>query len=233
MTKFIMSTSLWAGIAMLTGVLASTPDSWSASPFPLPGGPTLVTAPVTSFVELRYRNMVRQSYDISCGAAALATIFDYFYDETFTEQSVMEDMMKLGDSDKIQKEGFSLLEMKRYAEQLGYVSNGYRLDDVRRLTRLEIPVIGLVNIRGYNHFVVIKAVVGDKVYLADPAFGNSARPVEGFGEVWNGVILVVLHPTKEGSSAFSLDARPAGQMTQVIPILERFARPLSRAPGEF
>ena len=222
------------GIAVLVANVSMLSPSWASYPFPLPGGTTMVTVPVKSFVELRYKNMVRQSHDISCGAAALATILDYFYDEDFTENSLIDDMVTLGDKDKIEKEGFSLLELKRHAEKLGYVSNGYRLDDVRRLRELQIPVIGLVNVRGYNHFVVIKGVIEDKVYLADPAFGNSARPVEGFDQEWNGIILVVLHPTMEGSSTFAMDARPPAQMNQVIPILERLTPPFNnRGPGEF
>lgn len=230
----MMRIGVWVGSAVVAANVALLSSAWASFPFPLPGGTTMVTAPVKSFVELRYRNMVRQAYDISCGAAALATILDYFYDETFTEQSVMDDMTPLGDKDKIEKEGFSLLEMKHYAEKLGYVSNGYRLDDVQRLAELQVPVIGLVNARGYNHFVVIKGVVEDKVYLADPAFGNSTRPVDGFDQEWNGIILVVLHPTKAGSSTFAMDARPSAQMNQLIQILPRLAPPFNnRGPGEF
>jgi hypothetical protein len=197
----------------------------------------MVTAPVTSFVELRYKNMVRQSNDVSCGAAALATILDYFYDETVTEDSVMDGIMatvsNVSEKDKIEQEGFSLLELKRHAETLGYVSNGYRLDDVQRLARLPVPVIALVNVRGYNHFVVIKGVREEKVYLADPAFGNSTRPVSGFGQEWNGIILVVLHPTKEGNSTFAMDTRPTAPRNQVLSILERLAPGVRPGPGEF
>lgn len=197
----------------------------------------MVTAPVASFVELRYKNMVRQSNDVSCGAAALATILNYFYDETVTEESVMGGVMttlsNVSDKEKIEKEGFSLLELKRYAEKLGYVSSGYRLEDVQRLAQLPVPVIGLVNVRGYNHFVAIKGVREGKVYLADPAFGNSTRPVDGFSQEWNGIVLVVLHPTKEGNSTFAMDARPTAPRNQVLSILERLAPVMRPGPGEF
>jgi predicted double-glycine peptidase len=225
------------GIVAVLGSMAIHSPSWGTFPFPLPGGTTMITAPVTSFVELRYKNMVRQSNDVSCGAAALATILDYFYDETVTEDSVMDGIMaslsNLNDKDKIEKEGFSLLELKRYAEELGYVSNGYRLDGVQRLAQLPVPVIGLVNVRGYNHFVVIKGVMEEQVYLADPAFGNSTRPLNGFDREWNGIILAVLHPTKEGNSTFAMDARPTAPRNQVLSILERLAPGVRPGPGEF
>lgn len=224
-------------MAALVGMVAIDSPSWGTFPFPLPGGTTMITAPVTSFVELRYKNMVRQSNDVSCGAAALATILNYFYDETVTEESVMGGVMttlsNVSDKEKIEKEGFSLLELKRYAEKLGYASNGYRLEDVQRLAQLPVPVIGLVNVRGYNHFVAIKGVREGKVYLADPAFGNSTRPVDGFSQEWNGIVLVVLHPTKEGNSTFAMDARPTAPRNQVLSILERLAPVMRPGPGEF
>lgn len=232
-----MKRHVWLGMTALIGIVAMDSPSWGTFPFPLPGGTTMITAPVTSFVELRYKNMVRQSNDVSCGAAALATILDYFYDETVTEESLMNGIMQtlpnLNDKDKIEKEGFSLLELKRYAEELGYVSNGYRLDDVQRLARLPVPVIALVNVRGYNHFVVIKGVVEGKVYLADPAFGNSTRPVDGFSREWNGIVLVILHPTKEGNRTFAMDARPTAPRNQVLSILERLVPVVHPGPGEF
>ena len=232
-----MKMSTGVGIVVVISTIAMYVPLWGASPFPLPGGTTIITAPVKSFVELRYKNMIRQSNDVSCGAAAVATILDHFYDETVTEQSVMTGIMttlsNLNDKDKIEKEGFSLLELKRYAEQLGYVSNGYRLDGVQRLAQLPIPVIGLVNVRGYNHFVVIKGVREDKVFLADPAFGNSTRPVSGFSQEWNGIILAIMHPTKEGNSTFAMDARPTAPSNQVLSILGRFPTAIHPGPGEF
>lgn len=237
MNGFPMTRRTPIGIVLVVAMLTISSPSWATFSFPLPGGTTMVSAPVKSFVELRYKNMVRQSTDVSCGAAALATILDYFYDEAVTEQSVMEGIMTTlsnrSDKDKIEKEGFSLLELKRYAEQLGYVSTGYRLDDVKLLAQLPIPVIGLVSVRGYNHFVVIKGVREDKVYLADPAFGNSTRSVQGFTQEWNGVILAILHPTKEGNSIFAMDARPTAPRNQVLSILGRFAPEIRPGLGEF
>ncbi|MDH5738983.1 MAG: C39 family peptidase [Nitrospira sp.] len=232
-----MQKRAWLALAVLASTMMVSSPSWGTFPFPLPGGTTMITAPVTSFVKLRYKNMVRQSNDVSCGAAALATILDYFYDETVTEESLMDGIMQmlpnLNEKDKIEKEGFSLLELKRYAEKLGYVSNGYRLDGVQRLAQLPVPVIALVNVRGYNHFVVIKGVMEGQVYLADPAFGNSTRPVEGFGQEWNGIVLVILHPTKEGNSTFAMDARPTAPRNQVLSIVERLTPVLRPGPGEF
>jgi len=216
---------------LLSAVMIET--AGANPPVPLPNGGTLLYVPVKSFVELRFANVVRQGYDVSCGAAALATLFQFYYGDAVSEQTVIDAMVKLGDKEKIQKDGFSLLEMKRFAEHRGYVSNGYRVKDVDKLAKLPVPVITLVNVRGYNHFVVVKGVAGGEVFLADPAFGNRSRPIESFAQEWNGVILVVLSEARKGSNAFSLDPTLKAPVNQVIPLIERLAGGVAPGRGEF
>ena len=221
---------------LITAVILVTVHAhpaWANPPVPLPNGGTLLNVPVKSFVELRFANVVRQAYDVSCGAAAMATILQYYYGDPVSEQTAIEAMVKLGDKEKIQKDGFSLLELKRFALQRGYVSNGYRVNDVRKLSKLPVPVITLINVRGYNHFVVVKGVAGGEVFLADPAFGNRSRPIESFAQEWNGVIFVVFSETRKGSNTFTLDPTLKAPVNQVIPLIERVAGGVGRGRGEF
>jgi hypothetical protein len=162
-------------------MLAAQAASAATLPVPVPGQ-ALFNVRVRSFVELRFENVVRQAYDVSCGAAALATLLQYYYGEQVTEREVIEAMFEAGNKDKIRQEGFSLLEMKRFAERRGYVSRGYRIADVHRLRELTVPAISLVTVRGYAHFVVIKGVAQGQVFVADPAFGNRSRPLETFAQ---------------------------------------------------
>lgn len=46
------------------------------------------------------------------------------------------------------------------------------------------PIIVPVNLHGYNHFVVFRGVYGDRVLIADPAWGNHTMRVERFENVW-------------------------------------------------
>lgn len=213
-------------------LFGAVPASVEATLFRVPGQ-TLLNVPVRSLVELRFKNMVRQAYDISCGAAAMATILKYYYAEEVTEGEAIAAMLELGDKEKIQEDGFSLLEMKRFAEQRGYVSAGYRIKDVANLSKLRVPVITLVNVRGYAHFVVVKGVAQGQVFLADPAFGNRSRPLEGFANEWNNVILVVLSEARGGDSAFTLDPTLKAPASDVMLILERGLRSIAPAAGEF
>ncbi|MEG6939493.1 peptidase C39, partial [Pseudomonas aeruginosa] len=71
----------------------------------------------------------RQAYYYSCGSAALTTLLDYYLWRNLEERQVMEGLLRDGEADKIvQRRGFSLLDMKRYAVALGYKSGGFRAE---------------------------------------------------------------------------------------------------------
>lgn len=224
-SRLFVAMLIWAGC---------TAPAWANPPIPLPGGSMLMNVPVKSLVELRFQHIERQAYDISCGAAAMATLLKYYYQEDVREQGLVDAMVALGDKDKIQREGFSLLEMKRFAEQRGYVANGYRISDVQKLANLKIPYVALVNVRGYAHFVIVKGIANGEVFIADPAYGNRSRTLESFASEWNGVILVILHPEREGNSTFTMDTLPKAAMNQVVPILQRLGGALwTRGSAEY
>ncbi|MEE8492443.1 MAG: C39 family peptidase [Nitrospirales bacterium] len=213
-------------------LVGALPATAGAVLFQVPGH-TLLNVRVRSLVELRFKNVVRQAYDISCGAAAMATLLKYYYAEQVTEGEAIEAMLTLGDKEVIQKEGFSLLEMKRFAERRGYVSAGYRIKDVQKLSKLTVPAITLVNVRGYAHFVVVKGVAQGQVFIADPAYGNRSRPLDSFAGEWNNVILLVMHETRAGHSAFTLDPTLKAPASDVMLIRDRGLRSISPGAGEF
>ncbi|MGC4076010.1 MAG: C39 family peptidase [Rubrivivax sp.] len=147
--------------------------------------------PVQSLKERRFGAMVRQQYDYSCGAAALSTLLSFHYGRAVGEQAVFEEMFVHGDADKIRREGFSLLDMKRYLEAHGFEANGYRAT-VERLVGFGAPAIALVNENGYNHFVVIKGVRGERMLIGDPSGGIRLTTRERFEASWvNGVLFVI------------------------------------------
>ena len=148
----------------------------------LPNG-ALYTRPVESMHEARYRNLVRQHTDYSCGAAALATILRYAYHLETDEAMVIEGMMGVSDPSLVQQRGFSLLDIKRYVESLGMRGRGYRIDG-DRLRSLRVPGLVLMDVRGFRHFVVLKQVVGEYVEVADPILGNRSLPLDEFLAAW-------------------------------------------------
>jgi len=159
--------------------------------FGLAGGAGF-SVPVTSFAERRFKTVYKQQYDFSCGSAALASLLTYHYDDLVNEQTVFVDMYKNGDQQKIQKLGFSLLDMKLYLERRGYVANGFKID-LDGLVKANAPAITIINNKGYLHFVIIKGVSEDEVLIGDPAAGVKVIPREEFVSMWENRILFLIH----------------------------------------
>jgi predicted double-glycine peptidase len=153
-------------------------------------GPAL-QVDITSMRALRYVDMVPQHTDFSCGAASLATILKYAYGRDVTEAEVVSGMFKVSDAAVVRREGFSLLDLKNYVETLGLRGRGYKIEpDV--LDRIKIPVIVLLDIKGYKHFVVLKKVDGGRVYVGDPALGNRVLTRDDFLKSWNHIVFAVV-----------------------------------------
>lgn len=175
-------------------LLLFCPAAWSAT---MPMGDHLpalgdLDKPVQSILERRYANIERQHTDFSCGAAAVATILRYSYGQATNERWVMDGMMAMADPNQVKRYGFSMLDMKQYVQMLGMRARGYRLSD-EKLRQVRVPTIVLLNIRGYQHFAVLRAIdKQDRVYLADPALGNRVMTFKEFKNSWNGILLAVI-----------------------------------------
>jgi predicted double-glycine peptidase len=81
------------------------------------------------------------------------------------------------------RHGFSLLDLKRYVEQRGYQGIGYGKLTLEDLIQ-RAPVMVPVRLHGYNHFVVFRGSLGNRVLLADPAFGNRTMLAAKFEDAW-------------------------------------------------
>lgn len=145
-------------------------------------------APVVSVLEKRHQNIVLQQWELSCAAAALATILRYQHDVPVTERMVALGMVKrkeyLANPDLLRiRQGFSLLDLKRYVDKLGFEGRGLgqlSFDDLLDHAPIIVPVIT----RGYPHFVVFRGATSNSVLIADPAFGNVTMPIYKFRDGW-------------------------------------------------
>ena len=144
--------------------------------------------PVQSVLEKRQHNVVIQSWDLSCGAAALATLLKYEWGEPTTEKEVANGLM--GRREYIEnpklvqiREGFSLLDLKRYVQAHGFKGEGLGQLDFNDLIE-NAPIMVPIDALGYNHFVIFRGVVGDRVLLADPAWGNRTMTINKFNRMW-------------------------------------------------
>jgi uncharacterized protein len=175
--------------------------------------------PVRSILEFRRENVVIQKWDLSCGAAALATLLRYQFGENISEKKIARALMRRDEyvehPELVQlQQGFSLLDLKRYVQSYATIapasprkkeaayrrlvskrpSNSQNTRHVFKgegLGQLDIkdliqraPIMVPIDAFGYNHFVVFKGVVGDRVLLADPAWGNRTMTIEKFERLW-------------------------------------------------
>ncbi|WP_373187478.1 C39 family peptidase [Halopseudomonas sp.] len=148
---------------------------------------------VTSIRERRFVNLVEQETDFSCGAAAMATVLNEAYGWELSEAEVIHGMLAEADHEQVRTKGFSMLDMKRYAETIGLRARGYRIP-AEQLENIKVPTIVLVDIRGYKHFVVMQRSSEDWVYLGDPVLGHKKVTREEFSNGWNGIIFAIIGP---------------------------------------
>jgi hypothetical protein len=155
-----------------------------------------------SIREAKFKRIVPQQYDFSCGSASIATLLTYHYEDPTNEKAVFEKMWALGDQEKIRSQGFSLLDMKRFLESRGYAADGYQAP-LSKLAEVGIPAVVLINLRGYLHFVVVKGITGDAVLVGDPALGLKTYTRAEFEEMWNGILFVITSNAEIAQSGFN------------------------------
>lgn len=153
---------------------------------------------VTSLKEARFRTTLPQQYDFSCGSAATATLLTFQYDYPVSEEDVFVQMYRNGDQRKIQTEGFSLLDMRRYLASQGFTADGFELP-LDKLLEEGLPAIVLLNDRGYRHFVVVKGLRDGRILLGDPARGTRAMPRSRFEQLWDNRVVFVIHNRRQSA----------------------------------
>ena len=137
---------------------------------------TPAVEPIGSWRELRDRNVVRQQLDYSCGAAALATLIQYYFGDEVSEEAILADILGSMTAEEVldrEANGLSLLDLRLQAERMGYQAVGVQLN-LAALPRLTGPVIVHLEGDDYRHFAVLKGVRGDRIFLADPSLGYTA-----------------------------------------------------------
>lgn len=140
--------------------------------------------------------VIRQSWELSCGAAALATVLTFHFGDPVGEQEVIEGLLQYTTRARVEeRKGFSFLDLKRYAESRGYFAEGYAdlaIDDLVAFAPAIVPIKAGED----HHFVVFRSVTDGYLSVADPATGNRQIAVAEFAELWTDrVALVVTDPS--------------------------------------
>jgi len=136
-----------------------------------------------------------KQYDImDCGPTCLRMIAKY-YGKHYTLQYLRE-------KSRIDREGVSLLGISDAAETIGMHSLGAKIDFQTLVEEAPLPCIAHWQQR---HFVVVRKIKKNKVYVVDPAFGEITYSKKEFLNGWvstvsNGVkegIVLLLEPTPD------------------------------------
>src|SRR6185295_7165484 len=109
------------------------------------------------------------------------------------------------------RQGFTLLDLKRAARAKGYQGKGYKnmnLDELLEFIEGDhVPVLVPIRPMGYNHFVVVRGVAGNRILLSDPAKGNTTMTVRQFLDVWIDGIGFILSPRSVADAGPRLASR--------------------------
>ena len=203
-------------VATLLGSVACDGMAWADGAY---------SKDVRSFLEIRRKNVVIQEWDLSCGAASLATILRYQHGEQVSEREIAEAMLRAAGEDLVRRRlGFSLLDLKRYLQDRGYVGDGYAELTLHDLLSLA-PAIVPVRLFTYDHFVIFRGLKAGRVILADSAYGVRAMDVGRFLAIWEKrVAFVVRRPGVP--PARNLLALPDEDLLLVPPQMVRATLPL-------
>ena len=170
--------------------------------------------PILTMEQLRTEGVVKQRWDISCGAAALSTLLTFDFKDKTPETDIVVWMLHRTDPALVKaRHGFSLLDMKRFAQARGYTAEGFGDMSMKELAAQQSAVIVPIKSKGLDHFVVINGIFAGRVYIADPGFGNTTMRIDRFQRVWKNGIVFIIHPPDQRMQI----AKEIGSSARLLP----------------
>jgi hypothetical protein len=151
---------------------------------------------VQSWKSFRDLHVVKQKRDYSCGAAALATLTRYYWGDGGTELeylTIIENLLTPEELEDRVENGLSLTDLRKAAVKKGYQASIGKLE-LQKLYEVKVPIIVAIKAsEDLEHFVVVRGIVDNWVYLSDPILGNRRLPMHIFADVWidNALLAVV------------------------------------------
>lgn len=115
-----------------------------------------------SYLDQKFKEVVRQQLDMSCGLAALSDIFIHRYNEGVFEYQLID---KVG-----LKERYSFSDLQKLSEEYNKKSIPVWMT-YENLSLIKEPAIFYLERKGDKHFVSLSYVDSDYIQIKDPAWG--------------------------------------------------------------
>lgn len=158
---------------------------------------------------LRYEATVPQRFDFTCGAASVATLLTFYWNDPHSEAMVLKTLERRYSREqtvKLTQDGLSFDDLIFMAGQLGYAAQGAMIP-ASELSRLAAPVIVHLDKGSLKHFVVLRMVGSGVFYISDPVVGQVALDSVEFERQYTGNALAVWGKSA-GLSPFAVLAQP-------------------------
>jgi predicted double-glycine peptidase len=155
---------------------------------------------VRDWRELKRQNIVMQQRDFSCGAACLATICKFYWNDNVDEDVFLRALDGILTDEEIAdriKNGLAISDLRRAAVDVGYQAVVGKTT-FAKLTEVKVPLVVGIKPEGHDHFVVYRGTDLDWVYVADPIRGNVRMTVREFTKQWQqNAILAIYKPGRK------------------------------------
>ena len=124
--------------------------------------------------------VVMQLEYLECGAACVSMVLAY-YEKYITLEEARE-------ACGVSRDGQNALNMVKALRSYGMEAGGYRMEpeDFKKFKNFPCIIHW-----GFNHFVVLKGIRGNKYYLNDPAVGEKTVTAEEFDGQFTGIVLAM------------------------------------------
>lgn len=119
-----------------------------------------------------------------CGSACILSIIRYYGGEVSIDR-----ILELTKTDK---SGTNFYDMSLACEELGLMSKGYKIDNIKKLYEFENPFISQVVIDNVKHFIVVYKIKRDIVTIMDPAKGMRKIKLCDLEKIWTGYVLLIV-----------------------------------------
>jgi len=141
-----------------------------------------------------------------CGCACLLSIIRYYQGNVSLE--------RLLELTKTDKEGTNFYNLGQAGKELGLMSKGYKVEEIKKLQEIERPFISQIVINQMKHFVVVYKIKKEIITIMDPAKGMVKMNVCEFEKLFTGYILI-FEPYKK-LPVYQEDNYVLGMITKII-----------------